>query len=145
MLFGIKSFIFAKNRTDYYAENKDYKEMYENYVFNNLPDFNLLFLTSIIGNFVLKGVGYRLSSIIYILINAAFLFITRTFEFPDNYDFYQLLLIIMYFFLLLVSVGSVALFSQQIYFDGLTKYFSQEIEANEEKELKEEKEKKKKN
>ena len=136
MVFGVKSFIFAKNRTDYFPENNDYKYNYESNIFNNLPDFNLLYLTSVIGNFVLKGAGYRLSSIIYILINAGFLFIVRTFEFPDSYDFYQLILIIIYYLLLLLSIGSVTLFSQQIYFDGLTKYYSQEKEYKKENEEK---------
>ena len=124
MVFGIKSFLFAKNRTYYFPEN-DYKEKYENYVFNNIPDFNLLFLSSIIGNLFLKGFGYRISSIIYMFINSIFIFIVRTFDFPNNYNFFKLILIIIYYVLLFLSIGSIALFSQQIYFDGLTKYYSE--------------------
>ena len=130
MIFGIKSFLFARNRTYYFPENIDYKEKYENYFFNNIPDFNLLFLSSIIGNFMLKGLGYRFSSIIYSVINSAFIFIIRTFDFPDNYTFYKMILIIIYYILLFLSIGSIALFSQQIYFDGLIKYYSKDKEKD---------------
>jgi len=130
MVFGIKSFLFAKNRTHYFPENIHYKEKYENYIFNNIPDFNLLFLSSIIGNLMLKACGYRFSSIIFILINLALIFIVRTFDFPDNYNFFKLILIIVYYGLLFLSIGSIALFSQQIYFDGLTKYYSKDKKEN---------------
>ena len=95
-------------------------------MFNNIPDFNLLFLSSILGNLMLKAWGFRFSSIVFMVINSAFVFIVRTFDFPDNYHFFKLLLIILYYVLLYLSIGSIALFSQQIYFDGLTKYYSKD-------------------
>ena len=130
MIFGIKSFVFAKNRTHYFPENIHYKEKYENYIFNNIPDFNLLFLSSILGNLMLKGCGYRFSSIIFMVINTALIFIVRTFDFPDNYNIFKLLLIMLYYFLLFLSIGSIALFSPQIYFDGLTKYYTKDKKEN---------------
>ena len=55
--------------------------------------------------------------------NAGFVFVIRTYYFPDNYNVWDALLILGYFILLSLSVGSIALFAQQIYFDGLTKYY----------------------
>ena len=123
LAFGLKSIFTGKNRTDYYYEDFNYEEYYENNIYRNLPDFNLLFLSSILGNLILKGCGYRISSIIYMFANAGFVFVIRTYYFPDSYNVWDALLILGYFILLSLSVGSIALFAQQIYFDGLTKYY----------------------
>jgi len=59
------------------------------------------------------------------VINSVVIIIYNSFDFPEEkYDnFYKVLYIILYFIILYISVGSMALFSQQIYFDGLKKYF----------------------
>ena len=54
MMFGIKSFLFEDlNRTNQnmtFNNGTDINYQYENLCFKKIPDFNLLFLTSIIGN-----------------------------------------------------------------------------------------------
>ena len=120
LTFGIKSFLFEKNRTnstEYIGNN------FENYSFNNIPDFNLFFVTSILGNILLKAIGFTISSIIYMFVNSTILIFFRSFNFNvEKYNFYEILIIFVYFVLIFISVGSISLFPHQIYFDGLTKY-----------------------
>ena len=130
MIFGIKSFLFEKNRTsifNYTNSSIDYIENhFENYTFKNLPNFNLLSLTSILGNLCIKMMGFIISTFIFMAVNSIILLLYISFQFPpEKYDnFYQLLLLILYFVLLLITVGSISLMSQQIYFDGLRKYLN---------------------
>lgn len=120
LLFGIKSFLFEKERED----NKNFQNYFETICLKNIPDFNLIFITSIIGNIFLKGCGFRISSFIFLLINSTLIFIfSFLFDFPEKkYNFYELLLCIIYYVTLLGSIGSISLFAHQIYFDGLLKY-----------------------
>ena len=122
VIFGLKSFLFRTNRTDYYSEDFNYIKNYENNIFKNLPDFNLFYVWSLIGNLILKCCDYHISLIIYIIINAGFIFLFRLFNFPDSYGLKQLLLIILFYAMFSFSIGSIALFSQQIYLNGLNKY-----------------------
>jgi len=141
MIFGIKSF-FLENITRHSNNNNsilvfdnlnnnnktevinELMENFENLCFQNLPDFNLLFLTSGIGNLLLKFYGYRISTIIFVVINVLLVFLYPSIDFPqEKYsDIYSLLLIILYFLLIFISVGGISLFSQQIFFEGLIKY-----------------------
>ena len=123
MIFGFKSFLFRTNRTDYYPEDFNYIENYKNNIFRDLPDFNLFFFCSIFGNLILKCTGYRISLFIYMVINTVFIFLFRMFDFPENYGIYQLLLIIVFYFMFSFSIGSISFYAQQIYFDGLNKYY----------------------
>ena len=136
--FGFKSFLFGNNRTMIDAEtnssfpsnssnsnnvnSQSFENIFENYSFKTIPDFNLLYLTSIIGNILLKLLGFRFSSIIYLIVNVVTLLFFESFDFPEKYNFYQLLLLIGYYLLLFISVGGISLLPHQIYFDGLTKY-----------------------
>ena len=76
MTIGVKSFLF--NNTTNIDENTNsteyFEKIYENYMFNTVPDFNLFFLTSIIGNLFLQGIGFTISSIIYMIINSVVIF-----------------------------------------------------------------------
>ena len=98
----------------------------EDLCFKNIPVFNLMFLTSIIGKFFLKILGFRISTFIFMIIISIIIFFYESFDFPqERYDnFYQVLLLILYYLFLLITVGSISLFSQQIYFDGLRKYIN---------------------
>lgn len=130
MIFGIKSFLIEDyNRTNQnmtFNNSIDINYQFENLCFKKIPDFNLLFLSSIIGNLFLKWLGYKISSIIFMSINSVVILIYNSFHFPEEkyVSFYSVLYIILYYIFLYISVGSMALFSQQIYFDGLKKYFS---------------------
>ena len=129
MIFGIKSFLIKDyNRSDQImtlGNNTDINHQYENLCFKKIPDFNLLFLSSIIGNLFLKCIGYKFSSLLFMAINSVVIIIYNSFDFPkERYtNFPSVLYIILYYIILYISVGSMALFSQQIYFDGLKKYF----------------------
>ena len=135
MTIGVKSFLF--NNTTNIDENtnstENFDKIYENYMFNTVPDFNLFFLTSIIGNLALQGFGFTLSSIIYMIINSVIIIFFKSFDFENKiYDFYKVLLLFLYYILIFISVGSISLFAHQIYFDGLTKYikFEENIKKN---------------
>ena len=129
MMFGIKSFIIKdynrSNQNMTLGNNTDINHQYENLCFKKIPDFNLLFLSSIIGNLLLKSIGYKFSSLIFMVINSAIILIYNSYDFPkEKYvNFSSVLYIILFYIILYISVGSMALFSQQIYFDGLKKYF----------------------
>ena len=116
MINGMKNFLFKKNN----PENN-----YENYMFSNFPDFNLIFLSSMFGNIFLKSFGFIFSSILFMIINSFIIFFFNSFNFKERkYDFYKILELFIYFFLIFIGVGSVSLFAHQIYFDGLRKYLN---------------------
>lgn len=98
-------------------------EIYSDYSFNNIPDFKLFFLSSIIGNFFLKFCGYKISTLVFMILNAGnIFFILFSNSFPYQYDAHKLGLVFLYFITLFFSVGSITLIPHSIYFDGLRKY-----------------------
>ena len=146
--FGIQSFLFEKNRTatdnnntnntnstiplnltensnnteNNNTQSQTFENIFESYSFKTIPDFNLLYISSILGNLLLKLFGFRISTIIYMILNVLALFFFDSFDFPEKYNFYQILLLIGYYIIFFISVGGISLLSLQIYFDGLTKY-----------------------
>ena len=148
MIFGIKSFLLNSSRSDNNINNKTIAnntitnnntdeyysniiQNFENLCFQNIPDFNVLFLTSAIGNIFLKYCGYRWSTFIFSIINTLIVIFFGAFDFPEEkYDFYSLILIILFFVLLFISVGSIGLFSQQVFFSGLKKYIDIKYDEN---------------
>ena len=119
MIYGMKNFLFQKNDTNPFENN------YENYMFSNFPDLNLIFLSSMFGNIFLKSFGFIFSSILFMIINSFIIFFFNSFNFKERkYDFYKILELFIYFFLIFICVGSVSLFAHQIYFDGLRKYLN---------------------
>jgi hypothetical protein len=119
MTMGLNSFLFNK------ARNISEYEIYVEHSFNHIPDFNLFFITSMIGNPVLQYFGYKIASFIYMLLNGVIFFLIKSHSFPNEYDFLKCVLIIIYFLLLFLSVGSITLFPHSIYFDGLRKYMKE--------------------
>jgi hypothetical protein len=114
---GINSMAFNKTR------NITADEIYSDYSFNNIPDFKLFFLSSIIGNFFLKFCGYKLSTLIFMILNAGnIFFILFSNSFPYQYDAHKLGLVFLYFISLFFLVGSITLIPHSIFFDGLRKY-----------------------
>jgi len=149
MIFGIKSFLLenitrhnntdnkikiidnitmfdSTNATDEIDITSEIMYNFENLIFQNLPDFNLMFLTSGIGNIFLNFCGYRLSTAIFVAINCLIVFLYQLMDFPEEKysDIYSLIFIISYFILLFITIGGISLFSQQIFFDGLRKYMN---------------------
>ena len=76
MIIGIKSFLFEKNLTNL-NEAFNLQDNYKNYFFKNIPEFHLLFLTSFIGNLLLEGIGFSLSSIFFMVIILIIIFFFR--------------------------------------------------------------------
>ena len=114
---GINTLAFNKTR------NITADEIYSDYSFNNIPDFKLFFLSSIIGNFFLKFCGYKISTLVFMILNAGnIFFILFSNSFPYQYDAHKLGLVFLYFITLFFSVGSITLIPHSIYFDGLRKY-----------------------
>ena len=133
IMFGIKSILFEKNRTNV---TKIIEENYENYSFKNIPSFDieLFFITSFIGKIFLKNWGFIISSIFFLFINSLFIFFLRSFTIPENrYNIYQLLLLILYYILIYISVGCISLYPHQIFFEGLKKYYNYKDEKNKER------------
>ena len=124
--FGFKSLLLnnTRNITEY--------DNYVNYSFNNMPDFNLFYLTSIIGNFFLKLFGYKISSLFFSFINVIIFFFLKSYSFPNEYHFSEFVMISIYFTLLFISVGSITLIPHSIYFDGLRKYIQYSDDDEEE-------------
>lgn len=122
--FAVKSLLFRKNRTHYYPKDFNFIKNYENNIFMNLPDFNLFYISSILGNAILKCCDFRISLFVFMCINTGSIFVIRIIKVPDSYDFSQLMIIFSFFLLFFVSIGSITLFGQQIFFDGLNKYYS---------------------
>ena len=77
MTMGLNSFLFNK------ARNISEYEIYVEHSFNNIPDFNLFFVTSMIGNLLLKYCGYKIASFIYMIINVLIFFILNSHSFPN--------------------------------------------------------------
>lgn len=105
--FGIKSLLFNKeeknytnqcfdatvNYTNYYlkrTENQTFQKFYEIESYKTIPDFNLLFLSSIIGNIFLKVYGFKISSIIFLFINSGIIYLYKIYIF-QIYMIYMIL------------------------------------------------------
>ena len=63
-------------------------------------------------------------------LNASSIYKFRIINFPDNYEFKQLWIILPFYTCFNICIGSIALFGQQIYFDGLNIYYSIENDDN---------------
>ena len=135
MIFGFKSFFLETNRTIYYPEGFNYTQNYENNIFKDLPNFNLFYIWSIAGNAILKCMDYHGALILYMVINAGFIYLFRLFIFPESYSPSQFGLIFLFYSMLSFSIGSITLFAQQIYFNGLNKYYFKKKEIKTKKNL----------
>ena len=123
MLFGMQSIILEKNRTNI---TETIEDNYENLIFRNVPDFDfdILFLTSILGKLILKGCGFFKSSFFFMVFNSLIIYLLKIYPFPENrYHFSQFIQLFIYYLMLYISVGCISLFPHQIYFDFLKKYY----------------------
>ena len=80
-----------------------------------------------LGCILLKSKGFRISSIVFLLINGIGIFLLLTFDFKDYdkdkniYPFIQILYILICYLFLFIGVGASALMSQQILVDSFYK------------------------
>ena len=131
---------------DKYKPQKDlnyYSLFYKN-SFTEIFEFNLTMIMDFLGIIVLKSRGFRIASIIFMMINVVSLFLIASFDF-SKFDFenrkmsiLQILYLLLCYILLFVGVGSSALLSEQILIDSDEKYNKYLIES-EKKELEKEK------
>lgn len=62
------------------------------------------------------------------------LILFRGYVFPETYNFLKLLLLLVYYLLFYITLGGIALFSQQIFFDHLKIYKNHSKYDNDDKE-----------
>ena len=137
--YSIKSFFFDNNDKQY-SNDKDenfcyfynspynfYKSFYK-YSLNKNLDFNLIMFMDFLGKIILKWLGFKISSLIFLLINNISLFLIYNFDFSEykketgRYTIFQLGYILACWGILLVGVGCSALLSQHILIDSYIKY-----------------------
>ena len=138
---------FKKYFDDQYKPQKDlnyYSLFYKN-SFTEIFEFNLTMIMDFLGNIVLKSRGFRIASIIFMIINLVSLFLIASFDF-SKFDFenrkmslLQILYLLLCYILLFVGVGSSALLSEQILIDSDEKYNKYLIELEKTELEKEEK------
>ena len=132
---------FKKYFDDNYKPHEDlnyYNIFYKN-SYTEIFEFNLTMIFDFLGIIVLKSRGFRIASIIFLMINLVSLFLIASFDF-SNFDFekrkmsvLQILYLLLCYILLFVGVGSSALLSEQILIDSDEKYnkYLNELEKKE--------------
>ena len=112
-------------------------------------DFNLMMLSGFLGDIILKSKGFRVSTIIFFIMNSISIFLIRSFGFLEynedysTYSFFQILYLFLCWILLFIGVGASTLLSQQIIVDSNSKYNKYLIILNEKSEKKWEQKKEK--
>lgn len=94
LLYSIKSFFFDNNDKQY-SNDKDenfcyfynspynfYKSFFK-YSLNKNLDFNLIMFMDFLGKIILKWLGFKISSLIFLLINSISLFLIYNFDFSE--------------------------------------------------------------
>ena len=100
-------------------------------------DFNLMMFTAFLGDILLRSRGFRISIAVFGVLNGLAIFLILSFPFDDyeqddnTYTIFQLLYILLCWFLLFIGAGASALLSQQIIVDSNLKYNRYLKELNE--------------
>ena len=106
-----------------------------------------------LGCIILKSRGFRISSVLFLIINVGALFLIFNFDFKDisnetyKYTLFKVLYLLLCYAMLFIGVGASALLSQQILVDSflkLRKYLSKQKKKKEKKQKKQKRKKKKK-
>ena len=119
-------------------ENKEDKSYYESYNFysfyfkesiNEGIEFDLIETMGFLGTIFVKFYGFRISSILFMILDGISLFLIMNFfsQYNDTFEKYsilQILYLIACYILLFIGVGSSALLSQQLLIDNYEKYSS---------------------
>ena len=137
-----KSFFFNKPK-----ENKEtFKDLYVNSCFKNIPEFDFAFVTSFIGSFPLKLIGFLWSSLLLTILNS-FLFVNfmKLDLEKEKYDFFDFFHVSIYFVLFFISFGAISLFAHEkisegiIYYEKQIKLYTRKEDNNNDKGKKNEK------
>ena len=124
--------------------NLNYYDLFYKNSYSEIFEFNLTMIMDFLGIIVLKSRGFRIASIIFMIINLISLFLIASFDFSKfdfennrKMSFLHILYLLLCYILLFVGVGSSALLSEQILIDSEEKYNKYLIES-EKKELEKE-------
>ena len=120
-----KSFL-SKEITLNFKEDYNFYNILLTQSINILPDFNLFMIMDFLGRTLLKSYGFKISSIIFLIINSISIFLIYFIDFNDYdennlYSFSKIVYIFICYLLLFIGVGASALLSQQILIDGFLK------------------------
>ena len=132
---------FNDNYNFYYLFNENTKK--------ETFDFNLMMLSGFLGDIILKSKGFRVSTIIFFIMNSISIFLIISFTFSEyneeygTFSFFQILYLFLCWILLFIGVGASTLLSQQIIADSYLKYNKYIKILNEKSEKKWEKKKEK--
>ena len=110
------SFFYNQKR----ESDETFVEIYLNCCLKTIPEFDLAFLTSIIGIFPLESCGFFITSIIFFVVNLI-LFVGFTkidFE-KEKFDVIDFLYILFYFILFFITFGSISLIAHQKFSEGI--------------------------
>ena len=116
-------------------EDKSYYDFYNFYSYyfkeslNEGIEFDLIETMGFLGTIFFKFYGFRVTSIIFMILNCISLFLIMNFfsQYNDTFEKYRIFQILYLFFcylLLFVGVGSSALLSQQLLIDNYERYSS---------------------
>jgi len=125
-IYFFKKYFLSKEITLNFKEDYNFYNILLTQSINISPDFNLIMIMDFLGCILLKSYGFRISSIIFLIINTISLFLIYFIDFNDYdeenlYSFNKIIYIFICFLLLFIGVGSSALLSQQILIDSYLK------------------------
>ena len=125
-IYFFKKYFLSKEIKLNFKEDYNFYNILLTQSINISPDFNLIMLMDFLGRILLKSYGFRISSIIFLIINTISLFLIYFIDFNDYdeenlYSFNKIIYIFICYLLLFIGVGSSALLSQQILIDSYLK------------------------
>ena len=118
MTLAFKSLFYNQTMED----QENFNEVFVNSCFRNIPEFDFAFMSSIIGSFPLKYLGFFLSSLILTIGNIILIFTFGKFNFGKINDFSDSLYLVIYLIGYYIMFGAVSLFSHEVIFEGLSDY-----------------------
>ena len=129
---------------DFYCSNYNFYDKFYDDSLNKPLDFNLMMVMDFLGCIILKSRGFRISSVIFLILNVGGLFLILNFDFDIKdkefqYTLFNVLYLLLCYAILFVGVGASALLSQQMLVDSflkLRKYLDKQRKKKEKKEKK---------
>ena len=129
---------------DFYCSNYNFYDKFYDDSLNKPLDFNLMMVMDFLGCIILKSRGFRISSVIFLILNVGALFLILNFDFDIKdkefqYTLFNVLYLLLCYAILFVGVGASALLSQQMLVDSflkLRKYLDKQRKKKEKKEKK---------
>ena len=114
------------NNNDQDTLNYNFFDLFYKNALTEPFDFKLTMIFDFLGVIVLKSRGFRISSVIFMIINLISLFLLINYDFykfdPSSLSIFQILYLLFCFILLFVGVGASSLLSLQILIDSNSKY-----------------------